>query len=114
MGKFRKKPLIVEAKQWDGNAGEMERWLGEVKASPDDVLIDEAVEGEEAVVVFTLEGEMRAPKGWWIIRGVKGEFYPCDPKVFEASYESVEGPVRPERPPGIVRSEFAIPPRGKA
>jgi len=41
-------------------------------------------------VIVTLEGEMRADLGDWIIKGVKGEFYPCKPDIFEATYEEVK------------------------
>jgi hypothetical protein len=40
--------------------------------------------------IYTLEGVMRASKGDWIIRGIKGEFYPCKPDIFTATYERVE------------------------
>ena len=40
--------------------------------------------------IRTLEGEMRAEQGDWIIRGVQGEFYPCKPDIFDATYEAVE------------------------
>jgi hypothetical protein len=39
------------------------------------------------VVIATLEGDMTASPGDWIIKGVKGEFYPCKPDIFEATYE---------------------------
>jgi hypothetical protein len=42
-----------------------------------------------AVEIATLEGVMRADPGDWIIRGVKGEFYPCKPDIFDATYEAV-------------------------
>lgn len=42
------------------------------------------------VIVPTTEGDMLARFGWWIIRGVKGEFYPCDPEIFEATYEPAD------------------------
>ena len=45
--------------------------------------------GSPVLIIQTLEGNMTAPLGWWIIRGVEGEFYPCDPKIFEKTYEEV-------------------------
>lgn len=42
------------------------------------------------IFVHTLEGEMRVNSGDWIIRGIKGEFYPCKPDIFEATYEAVD------------------------
>ena len=44
----------------------------------------------EPVEIETLEGTMRGNVGDWLIRGLKGEYYPCKPDIFEASYESVE------------------------
>jgi hypothetical protein len=44
------------------------------------------------IVIHTLEGDMHVSPGDWIIRGVKGEFYPCKPDIFAASYEPVDGP----------------------
>ena len=44
----------------------------------------------EWVAIPTLEGTMRAEIGDWIIRGVKGEFYPCKPDIFEATYEPAD------------------------
>jgi hypothetical protein len=43
----------------------------------------------EGLYIMTLEGKMRANKGDWIIKGVKGELYPCKPDIFEATYEEV-------------------------
>jgi hypothetical protein len=62
MAKYRKKPVVIEAYKTD-------------------------VE----ILIPTLEGEMRASPGDWIITGVKGEQYPCKPDVFAATYEEVEG-----------------------
>jgi hypothetical protein len=44
---------------------------------------------EEGLYITTLEGVMRADKGDWIIKGVKGELYPCKPDIFEMTYEQV-------------------------
>lgn len=44
----------------------------------------------KAVIIKTLEGDMKAGYGWWIIRGVAGEFYPCRGDVFDATYEAVD------------------------
>ena len=85
MAKFRKKPVVIEAMQftdetkdqvfnfvtctcypaWDGN-------------------------GNPALSIQTLEGDMIATLGDWIIKGVNGEFYPCKPDIFEKTYEPVE------------------------
>jgi hypothetical protein len=88
--KFRKKPVEIEAVQWDGTATgatPIIDWVlatGERSARYDD-------EHEPVLQIDTLEGTMRASAGDWIIRGVKGEFYPCKPDIFEATYEPVTG-----------------------
>lgn len=48
-------------------------------------------DGRAFLKIRTLEGTMRADEGDWIIRGVAGEFYPCKPDIFEATYERVSG-----------------------
>ena len=48
-------------------------------------------DNEDALLIHTLEGDHRADIGDWIIRGVKGEFYPCKPEIFALTYEAVEG-----------------------
>ncbi len=90
MPKFRKKPIIVDAKQWNTiNALEIVKW------SDGHVQPHIAYEGNTAVetnylAVATLEGTMLADKGDWIIKGVNGEFYPCKPDIFVKTYELVE------------------------
>lgn len=80
--KFRKKPVVVEAMQFNGtNSAEVVAW-SEMEWHHDDVAV--------AIKVRTLEGDLWANKGDWIIKGVKGEFYPCKPDIFEASYEPVK------------------------
>lgn len=91
MSLFRKKPVVIEAKQFTGhNAWEIERWsCGVVYASPVLEPTPENMSGEY-LQIKTLEGVMTAIVGDWIIRGVKGEFYPCKPDIFEATYEPAE------------------------
>ena len=80
MPKFRKKPVVIEARQLtDANGEELAAWC-----SGD--LMRRAYYG---VAVPTLEGNMIASEGDWIIRGIKGEFYPCKPDIFAATYEEV-------------------------
>lgn len=61
MAKYRKKPVIVQAHKT-----------------------------KERVVIHTLEGDMVAEKGDYIITGVKGEKYPCKPDIFEQTYEVIK------------------------
>jgi hypothetical protein len=94
MPKYRKKPVVIEAHFWDGSAegaGLIIDWIltGEHSARYHD--IHDIVPGARAVIaIATLEGTITASPGDWIIRGVKGEFYPCKPDIFEATYESID------------------------
>ena len=84
--KYRKRPVVVEARRLTlDNLEELEAWCGG------------AIKGlklpveERCIDIQTLEGEMRADMGDWIIKGVKGEFYPCKPDIFDMTYDLVEG-----------------------
>ncbi len=85
--RYRKKPVEVEALRLDGNYVEIAEWI---VGAGRDAAIGEAPDGHVALWINTLEGQMRADPGDYIIRGVQGEFYPCKPDVFEATYEAVE------------------------
>lgn len=89
MTKFRKKPVVIEAKQWNGikindidAAIEFENWLVPKQDSKSPCRVVGQV-----LRIPTLEGVMEASPGDWIICGVKGELYPCKPDIFEATYE---------------------------
>ena len=86
--KYRKKPVVIEAVQF---SGENRR---EVLSFVYPNLSEDALSGAEImrlpVVIQTLEGDMTASPGDWIIKGVKGEFYPCKPDIFAASYDPAE------------------------
>jgi hypothetical protein len=87
MSKFRKKPVVIEAIQFDGTVrggGLIQDFVGPTATT------DHKPNIGFIVCIPTLEGEMRAQPGDWIIKGVKGEFYPCKPDIFEATYEPVE------------------------
>jgi len=81
--KFRKKPVVIEAEQFDGTWESVPLFsaLGQTH---------EGINADGKLTVLTLEGVMLANVGDWIIRGVKGEFYPCKPDIFAATYEAVE------------------------
>ncbi len=88
MAKFRKKPVVIDAfklpERGDFNLEPFFKWADEVGFS------SYGSERDEALEIQTLEGLMTAQPGDWIIKGVKGEFYPCKPDIFEATYEQVE------------------------
>ena len=87
MAKYRKKPVIIEAVQlrWD-------TWSEVCDFAGVGKLTDNKPEGSQdgeaiQLQIPTLEGLMTANENDWIIKGVKGEFYPCKPHIFEATYE---------------------------
>lgn len=76
--KFRKKPIVIEAVQWLGNNFE------ELKEFMD----CEWERNDDILIIATLEGNHQANIGDWVIKGIKGEFYPCKPDIFEQTYEA--------------------------
>lgn len=80
--KFRKKPVVIDAVQWDGGNTADVSALGSARVFEHDFSTEE-------LEIITLEGKMIARKGDWIIKGIKGELYPCKPDIFEATYELV-------------------------
>jgi hypothetical protein len=87
MPKFRKKPVVIEAIQYQDTNEAYES----VCAFAPGVHFEPA--GFGRIVVSTLEGDVYASPGDYIIRGIKGELYPCKPDIFEATYEQVEQPM---------------------
>lgn len=89
MPKFRKKPVEVEARRFETNNDDgshirslcdwIEESLDAIQVSHDGT----------SIKIETLEGVMEANVGDWIIRGVKGEYYPCKPDIFDATYDPV-------------------------
>jgi hypothetical protein len=79
---FTKKPVQIEAREHTGSASSaagLIKWI-----------VDQGGEASaigEFLLIETLEGRHRANPGDWIIRGVKGEFYPCKPDIFAATYD---------------------------
>ena len=78
--KYRKKPVVIEAIQWNGkNLTEIDNFAGEGISIKD-----------TSLVIHTLEGDMEASINDYIIKGVDGEFYPCKPDIFSKTYEKVQ------------------------
>ena len=87
MAKFRKKPVVIEAVQYVFDGDEVLPDMAQ-DAIADFMEQNIVVEGDD-IIIPTLEGDHRATPGDWIIKGVKGEFYPCKSDIFEATYERV-------------------------
>lgn len=87
-GEYRKKPVKISAVLFDGSTESLIA-LNSSKFGLDPVkLINE--NEKDFIIIPTLEGDMRASVGDYIIRGVNGEFYPCKPDVFEKTYQREE------------------------
>lgn len=95
MSKFRKKPVVIEARKFatnnepgpgSPNMDGLVAWINEGKTGLDHL----AWHNGTTIFVPTLEGVMRAECGDWIIKGVQGEFYPIKAEIFAETYEAVE------------------------
>ena len=81
MARYRKKPVVIEARQWhDEEYGNYP--LNDIRCN---VKLETG-----RFIIETLEGNHFVSDKDWIVKGVKGEFYPCKPDIFEATYEKVE------------------------
>ncbi len=78
--KFRKKPVVIDAMQYKGV---------ENKQAIIDFTEGAAIPQYGYLIIKTLEGDYKADIGDWIIKGIKGEFYPCKPGIFEKTYDKV-------------------------
>lgn len=102
--KFTKKPVEIDAWQFEGGASSATPIIDWVLAGNGnatwsetyddwDPVAKEYFEVPEAITITTLEGLMQCQVGDWVIKGVKGEFYPCKPDIFEQTYTPSEAPV---------------------
>jgi len=94
--RYRKRPVIIEAEQFICYMSKAEQ---RVNSRAPDTFLGLPIHCDEKgafLLIKTLEGELRANNGDWIITGIRGERYPCKPDVFEATYERVE-PVAEEQ-----------------
>jgi hypothetical protein len=81
---FRKKPVVIEAMQFtEESKDRCFTWVTGTRFA------DRDAGGNPVLVIQTLEGDVRATLGDWIIKGVQGEFYPCKPEIFAATYEGL-------------------------
>jgi hypothetical protein len=88
VGTYRKKPVAIEAVRYTGsNRREVLQFIYPSMS-------EDGLHGAEVmalpVVIGTLEGDMTVSPGDWVIKGVAGEFYPCKPDIFQATYEPAE------------------------
>lgn len=85
MAKYIKKPVVIEAMQFT-----KKNWEEVLKFIQCKFTINWTTDGRIICIISTLEGDMKATEGDYIIKGIEGEFYPCKPNIFENSYELVE------------------------
>lgn len=101
MAQFRKKPVVIEAVQNNGMWSTVRNWFIEI-TGPDRLIMPVGsfppitLNEDGSLSIHTLEGTMKADVGDWVIRGGKGEYYPCKPDIFEATYELVSSPPSPQ------------------
>lgn len=89
MAKYRKKPIVIEAEQW--NPKDRVGWPGMGESDRLGVIWEFDTTGKVVSgCIDTLEGPHAVSIGDWIITGIKGEKYPCKPDIFAATYEKVE------------------------
>jgi len=91
MTKYRKKPVVVEAFQWtaDRNQTEDPEWIIKAIDAGEVFFINQGTP-DICMVIKTLEGNHLARRGWWIVKGIKGEIYPVEDDIFEQTYEHIE------------------------
>ena len=93
MAKYRKKPIVIDAVQWEGTT---ESWesimaMGDIRWEPGEM-------GSLSFSIQTIDGNYaKISKGVWVCKGIKGEFYPCQPDIFDATYELEAGPAEQGR-----------------
>lgn len=86
MAKYRKKPIVIEAWVFDGLLDSSKTLPQEIKDAGNSIRLAQ----DGTLRIATLEGDMFANVGDFIIKGIKGEIYPCKPDIFEATYELAE------------------------
>ena len=85
--RYRKKPVVVDAIQLTDHDSDILAFMSDHKV-PFEVINDPLK--DPYMIIHTIEGDMFANHDDWIIKGVKGEFYPCKPDIFEETYELAE------------------------
>jgi hypothetical protein len=103
MSRYRKKPVEVEAREWDGTAEGATQLINWMLDNDTTARFREAESFVESnwphtsakLLIDTLEGTMHAYQGYWIVCGVAGEFYPVKGSIFRETYEPADGEAVP-------------------
>ena len=98
MARYRKKPVVIEARQWDGTAEgatSIIDWIlgsggtASYACADPDRCVEFDGDAPHSIRIATLEGPITASLNDYVIKGVQGEFYPCRDDIFAATYEAV-------------------------
>ena len=87
MANYRKKPVVIEAYRFNGSSTDEAKIKSWMNGGPCPTVGGVGTKDYKNITITTLEGNMTASPGDYIIKGVQGEFYPCKPDIFEATYE---------------------------
>jgi len=85
---YRKKPILIKAVLWDGSREAIDDIHTLLNENPTSIS-NKIYKEDRILFIPTLEGEMSADYGDYIIQGIAGELYPCKPEIFKATYEAV-------------------------
>lgn len=95
--RFTKKKVMITATQWAGTAEDATRIINWVLAGDGIARYHDESDPDtdySFIEISTLEGDMEARAGYYIIKGIKGEFYPCETEIFYGSYDDVDTPLQ--------------------
>jgi len=88
--KYRKKPVVIEAMQFTEQSKDQVLNFAQCDSPTRNCSATRADDGTPSMAIATLEGIMTVSLGDYVIKGVQGEFYPCKPDIFAATYEAEE------------------------
>lgn len=105
--KYRKKPVVIEAFQWFGSPEQSEdpEWICDAINYGEAYFLND---GTHEFYIKTLEGDLRVTPGDFIIKGVKGEIYPCKPDIFEMTYEKYYAGPKPVDHTSVITKEIGM------
>lgn len=98
--RFTKRPVTIEAIQWDGTPKTLDTLIDWSRANtlPGGIIPIPNADQDNRLIIHTLEGTMRGDVGDWVIKGVSGEFYACKPDIFTQTYDPAAEHMEGERP----------------